>query len=76
MNFLSGGGANIKSPHGSEKSPFATPGASSLHLYEYDIDQAQRLGRGSFAVVLQAKHKSTGHLVAIKVYEKFKLLDS
>jgi len=33
------------------------------------------LGRGNFAIVMKAKHKKTGHFVAIKVYEKYKMLD-
>jgi len=33
------------------------------------------LGRGNFAAVFKATHKSTGHHVAIKVYEKYKMLD-
>jgi predicted Ser/Thr protein kinase len=58
-----------------ENSPFATPGASSSHLNEYKIDDSKPLGKGNFAVVYKAQHRTTGFFVAIKVYEKFKMLD-
>ena len=64
--------ANIKDV---EKSAFTTPGASSVDLEEYAIDDAQMLGRGNFAIVLKAKHRKSGNWVAIKVYEKYKMLD-
>jgi 5'-AMP-activated protein kinase, catalytic alpha subunit len=31
------------------------------------------LGQGNYAQVKQAVHKATGHQVAIKIYDKFKL---
>ena len=34
------------------------------------------LGRGNFAIVLKVKHKKTGNWVAIKIYEKYKMLDA
>ena len=33
------------------------------------------IGQGAFAIVKLATHKLTGGILAIKVYEKFKLLD-
>ena len=58
-----------------ENSQFSTPGASALHLEEYNIDEEKFLGQGAFAVVFEASHKKTGHKVAIKVYEKYRMLD-
>lgn len=59
-----------------ENSQFSTPGASSAHLKEYQIDMSKPLGQGNFAIVFKAFHKVTGFPVAIKVYEKFRLLDT
>ena len=58
-----------------ENSQFSTPGASSSHLQEYIIDDSQPLGQGNFAIVFKGQHKVTKYSVAIKVYEKFKMLD-
>lgn len=33
------------------------------------------LGSGAYAIVKEAQHKATGELVAIKVYDKYKLID-
>lgn len=33
------------------------------------------MGQGNFAIVYKATHKKTGHSVAIKVYERFRMLD-
>lgn len=56
---------------------YSTPGASSRYLDEYQIEEdSSLLGTGGYAEVRRAKHKKTGQLVAIKIYEKFRLLDS
>lgn len=56
---------------------FSTPGASSKYLDEYQIeDESSLLGTGGYAEVRRAKHKKTGQQVAIKIYEKFRLIDS
>ena len=56
---------------------FSTPGASSRYLDEYQIEEdSSLLGTGGYAEVRRAKHKKTGQLVAIKIYEKFRLLES
>lgn len=39
--------------------------------YEIGID----IGKGAYAIVKQAVHKSTNKKFAIKIYEKYKLLD-
>jgi len=52
---------------------FSTPNASSKHLEEYEIEQS--LGSGGYAEVRMATHMPTGHKVAIKIYEKYKLID-
>ncbi len=33
------------------------------------------LGQGAYAVVKEAQHKETGYNVAVKVYDKYKLID-
>jgi serine/threonine protein kinase len=35
----------------------------------------KEIGKGAYAVVKQAVHKPTGTKLAIKIYEKFKLMD-
>ncbi len=56
---------------------YSTPGASSKYLDEYHIEEdSSLLGTGGYAEVRRAKHKKTGQLVAIKIYEKFRLIDS
>ncbi len=35
----------------------------------------KEIGKGAYAVVKQAVHKQTGTKLAIKIYEKFKLMD-
>ena len=34
-----------------------------------------QIGEGAFATVMRAVHKTTGHTVALKIYEKKKLTD-
>lgn len=43
------------------------------NLDDYSI--GKQLGQGAYAVVKLAVHKATGRHVAVKVYEKYKLLD-
>jgi len=40
---------------------------------EYKMNK--QLGQGAYAVVKEAYHKHTGQVLAIKVYDKYKLLD-
>ena len=40
-------------------------------MTEYQLGSL--LGQGNYAQVKQAVHKATGHQVAIKIYDKFKL---
>ena len=49
-------------------------GASNLTMIsEYQI--GRHLGQGAYASVKQAMHTGTGLVLAIKVYEKFNLMD-
>lgn len=55
---------------------FSSPGASSKFLDEYSIDEENSLlGTGGYAEVRKGKHKKTGHPVALKIYDKYKLID-
>ena len=69
---------------------FSTPGASSKYLDEYQFltvaslinsdqkkteGQLSLLGVGGYAEVRLATHKKAGYKVAIKIYEKYKLID-
>jgi len=40
-----------------------------------DYQVTKHLGSGAYANVKQALHKATGMIVAIKIYEKFKLVE-
>ncbi len=40
-----------------------------------DYQVTNHLGAGAYANVKQAVHKATGMIVAIKIYEKFKLVE-
>jgi hypothetical protein len=56
---------------------YSTPGANSKYLDEYHIeDEKSLLGVGGYAEVRRAKHKKTGQRVAIKIYEKYKLIET
>lgn len=49
-------------------------GASNFtKILDYQI--GRHLGQGAYASVKQAKHTSTGLVLAIKVYEKFNLME-
>lgn len=50
---------------------FATPGCSDIA----DYTLGKQIGHGAYAVVKEAIHKPTGEKVAIKVYDRFKLMD-
>ncbi len=41
-----------------------------------DYTVGREIGKGSYAVVKQCIHKASGTKMAIKIYEKYKLLDS
>ena len=50
-------------------------GASNFtKILDYQI--GRHLGQGAYASVKQAKHTSTGLVLAIKVYEKFNLMEN
>ena len=55
---------------------FSTEGASSKYVDEYELEDKSLLGIGGYAEVRLATHKKTGHKVAIKIYDKHKLMDS
>ena len=56
---------------------YSTPGASSKYLHEYQLSEERSLlGAGGYAEVRRAQHQRTGHMVAMKIYEKYKLLDT
>ena len=40
-----------------------------------DYSLSIHIGAGAYANVKQAVHKTTGMIVALKIYEKFKLLE-
>lgn len=42
----------------------------------FDYKVGKHLGAGAYALVKQAIHKPTGMLVAIKIYDKVKLIDA
>lgn len=50
---------------------FATHGCSDLSDYQL----GKQIGSGAYAVVREAVHKPTGEKVAIKIYDRFKLMD-
>ena len=50
-------------------------GASSFTLIS-DYKFGRHIGQGAYATVKLATHKQTGMVLAIKVYEKFKLMES
>lgn len=61
---------------GSASGPLNTfPACSNYtNLAEYQLQGF--LGKGSYAQVRQAVHKQTGFVVAIKIYDKFKLSEN
>lgn len=50
---------------------FATPGCSDIGDYQL----GKQIGNGAYAVVREALHKPTNERVAIKIYDRFKLMD-
>ena len=50
---------------------FATPGCSDINDYQL----GKQIGSGAYAVVREAIHKPTNERVAIKIYDRFKLMD-
>jgi serine/threonine protein kinase len=61
--------------HGSNNVPEAAPSGSSAqaNLNNYKLDKV--LGQGSYAIVKLAVEKTSGKKVAIKTYEKYRLID-
>ena len=48
----------------------------TLHHYvsaDYQIGKV--LGQGAYAVVKEAQHRNSGFSIALKVYDKYKLVD-
>lgn len=52
---------------------FCTEGSTSDNLDNYII--GKRIGQGAYAVVRLGLHKETNQKIALKIYEKFKLLE-
>lgn len=52
---------------------FCTDGSSSDNLENYII--GKRVGQGAYAVVRIGLHKLSSSKIAVKIYEKFKLLE-
>lgn len=50
---------------------FATPGCSDV--LDYQI--GKQIGHGAYAVVKEGTHRPTGEKVAMKIYDRFKLMD-
>ena len=64
----------------SDQSTLGTTGAPSDYgalnytsISEYRFGKV--LGQGAYAIVKEAQHKETGYNVAVKVYDKYKLID-
>jgi 5'-AMP-activated protein kinase catalytic alpha subunit len=57
----------LKDGHSNLESPFK--GKSSDYVYGKEI------GKGAYAIVKQAIHKPTGKKYAVKIYDKYKLMD-
>lgn len=56
-----------------QNTEYTTPGACSKYMDEYEI--GDNLGTGGFATVRKTLHKPTSFQVAVKIYEKYKLID-
>jgi len=50
---------------------FATPGSSDI----LDYQLGKQIGHGAYAVVKEGVHRPTSERVAIKIYDRFKLMD-
>ena len=50
---------------------FSTPGCSDI----LDYHMSRQIGHGAYAVVKEGVHKPTGEKVAIKMYDRYKLMD-
>ncbi len=52
----------------------STPVQFNGKMSDYTV--GKEIGKGAYAVVKQCIHKPSGIIMAIKIYEKYKLLDS
>lgn len=68
--------ANVSCQLNFNNTEFSTTGASSKYLDEYHLEEERSLlGMGGYAEVRRGRHKKTGHMVALKIYDKYKLID-
>ena len=51
---------------------FATAGCSDVNDYQL----SKQIGHGAYAVVKEGVHKPTGEKVAVKMYDRYKLMDT
>lgn len=78
-NMTSAGGNSASLPasafsQAAASSSSAQPFPGSLNYTNItEYQQGVLLGQGNYAAVKQATHKATGMVVAIKIYDKFKL---
>jgi serine/threonine protein kinase len=56
---------------GVRNNEFSTPGCSDITAYHF----GREIGKGAYAIVREAIHRQTGEKVAIKQYDRFKLMD-
>ena len=71
-NVFRAGPSSSASGFDAARSTTQFPGASNFtSVIDYQL--GTMLGQGNYAQVKQATHKSTGYIVAIKIYDKFRL---
>jgi serine/threonine protein kinase len=50
---------------------FSTPNCNDITAYHF----GKEIGKGAYAIVREAVHRQSGERVAIKQYDRFKLMD-
>lgn len=55
----------------SKMGEFSTPNSSELNSYHFGPE----IGKGAYAIVKECFHKPSGERVAIKQYDRLKLMD-